>query len=104
VRLTDANFEEEVFGSNIPVLVDFWASWCIPSQMMKPIIDDLAREYDGKAKIVKINVDQNPRTREKFKVNGCPTVILFKDGKEVARKVGAQSDKQLRALLDSIQN
>jgi thioredoxin 1 len=104
VRLTDANFEEEVFTSKIPVLVDFWASWCIPSQMMKPVIDDLTREYEGIVKIGKINVDQNPKTRDKLKVNGCPTVIVFKDGKEVTRKVGAQSDGQLRTLLESIQD
>lgn len=103
MRLTDANFEEEVLASQIPVLVDFWASWCIPSQMMKPTIDKLITEYEERVKIGKINVDQNPKTRERFKINGCPTVIIFKEGKEVVRKVGAQSDGQLRKLLDSIQ-
>ena len=102
MRFTDANFDEEVVNSKMPVLVDFWASWCIPSQMMKPTIDRLATEYEGRVKIGKINVDQNPKTRERFKINGCPTVIVFKDGKEVVRKIGAQSDNQLRSLIDSI--
>lgn len=99
--LTEANFDEEVFNSKIPVLVDFWGSWCIPSQMMKPIIDRLSEEYHGRVKIGKINVDQNPRVRAKCKVLGCPTIIIFKDSKEVVRKVGAQSDNQLRELIDS---
>ena len=100
MRLTDANFDEEVFNSKMPVLVDFWASWCIPSQMMKPVIDNLSKEYEGKVKIGKINVDQNPRTRERYNINGCPTVIIVKDGREVVRRVGAQSDSQLRSLID----
>ena len=104
MRLTDANFDEEVVTSKVPVLVDFWASWCIPSQMMKLIIDKLTREYEDRVKIGKINVDQNPKTRDRFKINGCPTVILFKDGREVIRKVGAQSDGQLRTMLESIQD
>ena len=102
MRFTDANFDEEVVNSKMPVLVDFWASWCIPSQMMKPTIDRLATEYEGRVKIGKINVDQNPKNRERFKINGCPTVIIFKDGKELLRKIGAQSDNQLRSLIDSI--
>lgn len=102
MRLTDADFDEEVLSSEIPVLVDFWASWCIPSQMMKPIIDNLNGQYDGRVKIGKINVDQNPRTRERYHINGCPTLIIFNQGKEVIRRVGAQSDGQLRTILDSI--
>lgn len=102
MRLTDATFEREVLTSPIPVLVDFWASWCIPSQMMKPTIDRLTTEYEGRVKIGKINVDQNPKIRERFKINGCPTVIIFKDGKEIVREVGAQSDGQLRYLIESI--
>lgn len=102
MRLTDVNFAEEVLQSKLPVLVDFWASWCIPSQMMKPIIDNLSKEYEGKVKIGKINVDQNPKTRVKYNINGCPTVIIFKDGKEVIRKVGAQSDSQLRNLIEPV--
>ncbi len=102
LRISDSNFEEEVINSPIPVLVDFWGSWCIPSQMMMPVLDKLSKEYKNrKIKIKKINIDQNPRIRDKYKILGCPTFILFKDGVELARKVGAQSDDQLREIIDS---
>ncbi len=101
LTITDHNFEEEVTNSPIPVLVDFWASWCIPSQMMMPLLEKLHKEYDGKIIIRKLNVDQNPKTRDKYKTLGCPTFILFKDGMEMERKVGAQSDSQLREMIDS---
>lgn len=102
LRVTDSDFEEEVIDSPIPVLVDFWASWCIPSQMMIPVIDKLDKEYDKKVKIRKLNVDQNPKMRNKHKIQGCPTFILFKDGVELMRKVGAQSENQLREIIDSL--
>ena len=103
LRISSSNFEEEVINSSIPVLVDFWGSWCIPSQMMMPVLDKLSKEYENKnVKIKKINVDQNPRIRDKYKILGCPTFILFKDGVELARKVGAQSDDQLREIIDSV--
>ena len=103
LRITDNNFEEEVINSPAPVLVDFWASWCIPSQMMMPVLEKLNTEYKNKKiKIRKINVDQNPMIREKYKILGCPTFVLFKDGKEIARKVGAQSDSQLREIINSV--
>jgi thioredoxin 1 len=100
--VTDANFEEEVLKSNMPVLVDFWASWCIPSQMMMPVLEKLSIEMEGKAIIKKINVDQNPISRDKYKIMGCPTFILFKKGNEMVRTVGAQSENQLRKIIDSI--
>ena len=103
LRISDSNFEEEVINSPIPVLVDFWGSWCIPSQMMMPVLEKLNKEYNNKRiKIKKINVDQNPRIRDKYKILGCPTFILFKDGVELTRKVGAQSDDQLREIIDSV--
>ena len=103
LRITDSNFEEEVINSPIPVLVDFWASWCVPSQMMMPVLDRLSEEYeDKKVKIRKLNIDQNPGIRDKYKILGCPTFILFKDGVELTRKVGAQSDKQLREIINSV--
>ena len=102
LRVTDIDFEKEVINSPIPVLVDFWASWCIPSQMMIPVIDKLNKEYHRKVKIKKLNVDQNPRIKDKYKILGCPTFILFKDGVELARKVGAQSDNQLREIINSV--
>jgi len=101
LRVTDANFEEEVLKSPIPVLVDFWGSWCIPSQMMMPVLDKLSEELDGKVKIRKLNVDQNPNMSDKYKILGCPTFVFFKEGKEVKRKVGAQSDDQLREVIES---
>lgn len=103
LRITDSNFEEEVINSSVPVLVDFWASWCIPSQMMMPVLEKLSEEYKtNKIKIKKINVDQNPKMREKYKILGCPTFVLFNDGKEIARRVGAQSDAQLREIISSV--
>lgn len=101
LRITDDNFDKEVTNSSIPVLVDFWASWCIPSQMMMPVLDKLFAEYNGRVKIRKINVDQNPKIIKKHKILGYPTIILFKNGKEVIRKVGAQSENQLRTVIDS---
>ena len=103
LRVTDSNFEKEVIKSSIPVLVDFWASWCTPSQMMMPVLDKLSEEYKNREiKIKKLNVDQNPRTRDMCKILGCPTFILFKDGQELTRKVGAQSDNQLREIINSV--
>jgi len=102
LRIADNNFEEGVINSSIPVLVDFWASWCIPSQMMMPVLNKLSKEYDGKAKIKKLNVDQNARIRDKHKILGCPTFILFKDGQEIKRVVGAQSENQLREIINSV--
>lgn len=103
LRVTDSNFEKEVINSPIPVLVDFWASWCVPSQMMMPVLDRLSEEYKNKkVKIKKLNIDQNPGIRDKYKILGCPTFILFKDGVELTRKVGAQSDKQLREIINSV--
>ena len=103
LRITDSNFEDEVLNSLIPVLVDFWASWCIPSQMMMPVLSTLSEEYKNrKIKIKKLNVDQNPIMRDKYKILGCPTFILFKDGQELTRTIGAQSDNQLREIINSV--
>lgn len=99
-RVTDNNFEEEVLKSPIPVLVDFWGSWCLPSQMMMPVLDILSREYEGRVKIRKLNMDQNPGTRDKYRILGCPTFIIFEKGQEVDRKVGAQSGNQLRETIN----
>jgi len=95
LRLTDRNFEEEVFQSQIPVLVEFSASWCVPSQQMKPMLEALAQEYDGRLKIGNLNVDQNPRKASQYQIMGCPTFILLNSGKAISRRVGAQSKKQL---------
>src|SRR5512137_2489246 len=87
--VTDAEFKTEVLDSTVPVLVDFWATWCGPCQVMGPVIDALAGEYEGKVKIMKLNVDENPQTPAQYGVRGIPTLIIFKGGAEAQRIVGA---------------
>lgn len=99
LTLTDSNFEAEVLQAGTPVLVDFWATWCAPCKAIAPVIDAIADEYDGKIKVGKVNVDDNPGTPGKYGVRGIPTVILFKDGKVVDQVVGAVPKTQLEALL-----
>ena len=102
MNFTDTNFEEEVLNSDIPALVDFWASWCPPCKMTEPLIDKLAQEYHGKVKIGKINVDQNPRTAAKYGIKGIPTFITFNSCKIVERRVAAQTEGQLRKMLNAV--
>ena len=101
VHLSDDTFQKEVIESNIPVLVDYWAEWCGPCKMIAPILDDLVSEYDGKLKIAKLNIDENPQTPSKFGIRGIPTLMIFKDGNPEATKVGALSKSQLTAFIDS---
>jgi thioredoxin 1 len=101
VHLSDDTFQKEVIESNIPVLVDYWAEWCGPCKMIAPILDDLVSEYDGKLKIAKLNIDENPQTPTKFGIRGIPTLMIFKDGNPEATKVGALSKSQLSAFIDS---
>jgi len=101
VHLSDDTFQKEVIESNIPVLVDYWAEWCGPCKMIAPILDDLVSEYDGKLKIAKLNIDENPHTPTKFGIRGIPTLMIFKDGNPEATKVGALSKSQLTAFIDS---
>lgn len=99
LTLDDNNFEAEVIKSSLPVLVDFWATWCAPCKAIAPTIDALAAEYDGKVKVGKVNVDDSQSTPAKYGVRGIPTIILFKDGKVVDQVVGAVPKSQLEALI-----
>ena len=100
VTLTDATFETEVVQSDQPVLVDFWAPWCGPCHTVAPVIEALAEEYDGKAKIAKLNVDDNPQISQRFNVRSIPTLMVFKGGELVETVVGARPKAQLEQLLD----
>lgn len=99
VEITDSNFETEVTQSQLPVLVDFWATWCGPCMMLSPTIDALATEFAGKVKVGKVNIDQNRKLPVQFRVNGIPTLMVFKGGQLVDTVVGAQSKDRLSALL-----
>jgi thioredoxin 1 len=101
VQLSDANFEEEVLKSDVPVLVDYWAEWCGPCKMIAPVLDEIASEYQGKVKIAKLNIDDNPQTPPRYGIRGIPTLMLFKGGEVEATKVGAVSKSQLTAFIDS---
>ncbi len=100
VHVTDDTFEDEVLKSNTPVLVDYWAEWCGPCKMIAPILDEVVGEYQGRLKVCKLNIDENPATPPKFGIRGIPTLMLFKDGSVEATKVGALSKSQLTAFLD----
>ncbi len=100
--VTDAEFKTEVLDSTGPVLVDFWATWCGPCQIMGPVIDALAGEYEGRVRIMKLNVDENPQTPAQYGVRGIPTLIVFKGGAEVQRIVGAQPKGNVDEVLKKV--
>lgn len=102
INLTDENFEEEVLQGRMPVLVDFWAEWCSPCQMAAPVLEELAKEYGGKVKFWKLDVDASPAIAGKYGVMSVPTVILFKDGKEVGRKIGLAGKEEIIRLIGQI--
>lgn len=101
VTLSDASFDADVVNASGPVLVDFWAEWCGPCKMIAPILTEVATEYAGKVTIGKLNIDENSATPPKFGIRGIPTLLLFKDGKVAATKVGALSKSQLVEFLDA---
>lgn len=100
LNLTDSQFEDQVLKSDKPVLVDFWATWCGPCQMIAPIIEELADEFDGQATLGKLDVDQNQQIAAKYGVMSIPTLILFQNGEEVSRFVGVRPKSELAAKLN----
>jgi len=100
-HVTDDTFEPEVLKSDLPVLVDYWAEWCGPCKAIAPVLEEVAKEYSGKLKVAKVDVDSNTEVPKKFNIRGIPTLMLFKNGAVEATKVGALSKSQLTAFLDS---
>jgi thioredoxin 1 len=99
-EVTDAEFETEVLESELPVLVDFWATWCGPCRLVAPIVDELADDYDGRVKFVKVNTDENIRTVATYGIRSIPTLLVFKDGEPVDQIIGFRSKSELRSLLE----
>lgn len=99
IILTNENFENEVLNSEIPVLVDFWATWCGPCRMIAPVVEEIAEEYEGKVKVGKINVDEQSELVAEYMISSIPTIMVFKDGKITATKIGYCEKESLEALL-----
>jgi thioredoxin 1 len=97
----DQNFESEVLNSSVPVLVDFWAAWCAPCRMLAPVVDAIAEAYDGKAKVVKLNVDENTVTSGQYNIKGIPTLLLFKDGVVKEQIVGNTTKSTISKMMDN---
>ncbi len=100
-HVTDSTFEPDVLKSDVPVLVDYWAEWCGPCKAIAPLLEEVAKEYNGKVKVAKVNVDENQDLAKKYNVRAIPTLMLFKDGNVQASKLGMMSKPQLTAFLDS---
>lgn len=100
LTLTDVNFEEEVLSSDLPVLVDFWAAWCGPCKMVAPIIEEIARDYDGKIKVAKLNVDEYSNVASKYNIMSIPTIFLFKNGEPVEKLIGARSKDEFKEMIE----
>lgn len=102
VTLTDDNFEDEVLNADQPVLVDFWATWCGPCRQIAPVIEDLADEFAGRAKVAKLDVDNNPQTPQEYGVRSIPTLLFFKDGEVADQLIGAMGKKPLKEKLEAL--
>jgi thioredoxin 1 len=99
-HVTDASFEEEVINSKEPVLVDFWADWCFPCKSLSPVVDEIAEDYEGRLKVVKLDVDQNPATPLKYGIRSIPSLLIFKDGQNVNMMIGSVPKPKLAAFID----
>jgi thioredoxin 1 len=102
IKLSSSNFDTEVSNSTIPVLVDFWAPWCGPCIQLSPVIDEIATERVGKAKVAKVNVDENPELAGKFRINSIPALVFFKGGQPAGQLVGRQPKAEILAKLDAL--
>lgn len=102
IEVNESNFSQEVLSSDKPVLVDFWATWCGPCKMLAPVIDEIAREYEGKVKVVKVNTDANMSLSSQYQISSIPCLILFKDGNIVQRVVGFRPKNDIKKLIDSV--
>lgn len=100
INLTQENFNQEVMEARVPVLIDFWASWCGPCKMMSPVVDQIADDMGASARVCKINIDEQPELAGKYNVMSIPTFILFKDGKEINRTIGAMPREELAKLFE----
>jgi thioredoxin 1 len=100
ITVNDLNFDSEVIKSNIPVLVDFSATWCQPCRAIAPLVNQLAGEYEGRVKVTAVDIDESPATAQKFQIRGVPTLLLIKDGKVVGQQVGAVPKAKIAALMD----
>ena len=99
IKLTKDNFDAEVINSNIPVLVDFWATWCGPCRMIAPVIDSIAEKFDGRIKVGKVNVDEEPEISLEYNIASIPTVMIFKNGEEVSKSIGYSDEAEIEQLV-----
>lgn len=102
IVITDDIFESEVLQSDIPVLADFWAEWCVPCRMLSPVVDQIADEYAGKIKVAKLNVDECPETAQKYNIQSIPTLILFHNGEVVSRNIGVLPKQNIEEMFETI--